>query len=111
MKYTIEVEAEGLSDIVNLLREITRLVREARIVFGREVQYCMGAYRVVEGDGVWNAAVESALEKLRAEAKRLHDFGDEYDQLIVDRLNVVAAHVAALRVATESNSEGEKRNG
>lgn len=106
MKYTIEVEAEELGDIVNLLREITRLVRESRIVPGREVQYCMGAYRVVEGDGVWNAAVDSALEKLRAEAKRLHDFGDEYDQLIVDRLNVVAAHVAALRAcATESRGE------
>ena len=96
MKYTIEVEADELGDLVNLLREITRLVREARIVPGREVQYCMGAYRVIEGDGVWNAAIESALSKVRAEAKRLHDEGDEYDQLIVERLRVVAAHIGAL---------------
>lgn len=97
MKYTIEVEAEELHDLVALLREITRLVREARIVPGRDVQYCMGAYRVVEGDGVWNAGVDAALAKVERESKRLREEGDEYDQLIVERLEVVSDHISAIR--------------
>lgn len=96
MKYTIEVEAEDLATVVVLLREITRLIQKARIVPGRDVQYCTGAYRVVEGDGVWNAALTAAMAKLDAEAKRLHDEGDEFDQLIVERLHDVSARIAGL---------------
>lgn len=96
MKYTIEVEADDLATVVVLLREIARLVQRARIVPGRDVQYCSGAYRVVEGDGVWNAALQAAMAKLDAEAKRLRDEGDEFDQLISARLDDVSARVAGL---------------
>lgn len=45
--FRIEIVANERADAVNLLREVARLVREGREVSGREVQYCVGAYRVV----------------------------------------------------------------